>query len=356
MTANKKHVVVLCGGRSAEHEISLISAVSILTYLDLQKYRVSVIGIEKDGSVYSSQRLGDKLLLPQGRSFELLEGRHWLCQLAEMQDSVDMVLPILHGPFGEDGTVQGALQLLNIPYVGAGVWGSAVGMNKIHSKRLLLHAGVPVLPYVETDRNRWALDEQGVLDRVEDELAYPVFIKPANMGSSIGIGRSQNRQDLASNIVEALRFDDFILIERGIEAREIEVSVIGNWEPRASVAGEIVPSGEFYTYEAKYIDEDSQLLIPAPLSESSMNEVRSLALRTYRALQLEGMARVDFLLEKEGDQFWVNEPNTIPGFTDISMYPKLWEASGLSYASLLDELIALGMERHERAQALSVDR
>ncbi len=356
MGANKKHVVVLCGGRSAEHEVSLRSAASILTYLDPQKYRVSVIGIEKDGSVYSSRRLSDKLVLPQVRSFELLEGRHWLCQLAEMQGLVDVVLPILHGPFGEDGTVQGALQLLNIPFVGAGVWGSAVGLNKIHSKRLLLHAGVPVLPYVETERNQWALDELGVLDRVEDELAYPVFIKPANMGSSIGVGRSRNRQELASHILEALRFDDFILIERGIEAREIEVSVIGNWEPRASVAGEIVPSGEFYSYEAKYMDEDSQLLIPAPLSESSMNEVRSLALRTYQELQLEGMARVDFLLEKESDQFWVNEPNTIPGFTDISMYPKLWEASGLSYSSLLDELIVLGIERHERAQSLSVDR
>ena len=356
MNANKKHVVVLCGGRSAEHEVSLLSAVSILTYLDPEKYRVSVIGIEKDGSVYSAQRLSDKLASTPDRSFEILEGRHWLCQLAEMQGSVDMVLPILHGPFGEDGTVQGALQLLDIPYVGAGVWGSAVGINKIHSKRLLLHAGVPVLPYVETDRNRWALDQQRVLDRVEDELSYPVFIKPANMGSSIGVGRSRNRRDLASHIVEALRFDDFVLIERGIEAREIEVSVIGNWEPRVSVAGEIVPAGEFYTYEAKYLAEDSQLLIPAPLTESSMDEVRSLALRAYQALQLEGMARVDFLLEKGTDQFWVNEPNTIPGFTDISMYPKLWEATGLSYASLLDELIGLGMERHERLQALSVDR
>ena len=356
MGANQKHVVVLCGGRSAEHEVSLRSAVSVLTYLDPQKYRVSVIGIEKDGSVYSTRQLSEKLVLPQDRSFEFLDGRHWLCLLAEMQGSIDMVFPVLHGPFGEDGTVQGALQLLNTPYVGAGVWGSAVGMNKIHAKRLLLHAGVPVLPCVETDRNRWTLDEEAVLNRVEDELPYPVFIKPANMGSSIGVSRSQNRRDLASHIVEALRFDDFILIEKGIEAREIEVSVIGNWEPRASLAGEIVPSGEFYTYEAKYIDEDSQLLIPAPLSESSMNEVRSLALRTYQVLQLEGMARVDFLLEKERDRFWVNEPNTIPGFTDISMYPKLWEASGLSYASLLDELIALGMERHERAQGLSVDR
>jgi len=354
--ADKKHVVVLCGGRSAEHEVSLHSAASILTYLDPQKYRVSVIGIEKDGSVYSSRRLSEKIVFPQGRSFEILDGKHWLCQLAEIQGSVDMVFPVLHGPFGEDGTVQGALQLLNIPYVGAGVWGSAVGINKIHSKRLLLQAGVPVLPYVKTDRNQWTLDEKGVLDRVEVELRYPVFIKPANMGSSVGIGRSQNRRDLAAHIVEALRFDEFILIEKGVEAREIEVSVIGNWEPRASVAGEIVPSGEFYTYEAKYIDEDSQLLIPAPLSVSKMNEVRSLALRTYRALQLEGMARVDFLLEKESDQFWVNEPNTIPGFTDISMYPKLWEASGLSYTCLLDELIALGRERNERAQGLSVDR
>lgn len=356
MGVNKKHVVVLCGGRSAEHEISLHSAASILTYLDPQKYRVSVIGIKKDGSVYSSGQLSEKLISSQGRSFEILDGRHWLCQLAEMQGSVDMVFPVLHGPFGEDGTVQGALQLLNTPYVGAGVWGSAVGINKIHSKRLLLHAGVPVLPYVETDRNQWTLDEKGVLDQVEDELPYPVFIKPANMGSSIGVGRSQNRRDLVTHIVEALRFDEFIVIEKGVDAREIEVSVIGNWEPRASVAGEIVPSGEFYTYEAKYIGEDSQLLIPAPLSKSSMNEVRSLALRTYQALQLEGMARVDFFLEKKSDQFWVNEPNTIPGFTDISMYPKLWEASGLSYACLLDELIALGMERHERAQELSVDR
>ena len=356
MRADKKHVLVLCGGRSAEHEVSLRSAASILAYLDPQRYRVSVIGIEKDGSTYGTRQLQEKLLLPEGRSLEFLDGRHWLCQLAKMQGSVDIVFPVLHGPFGEDGTVQGALQLLDTPYVGSGVWGSAVGMNKIHSKRLLLHAGVPVLPYVQADRNQWALDKEAVLDRVEDELPYPIFVKPANMGSSIGVGRSRTRRDLAANIVDALRFDEFILIEKGVDAREIEVSVIGNWEPRASVAGEIVPSGEFYTYEAKYIDEDSQLLIPAPLSESSMDEVRSLALRTYKALQLEGMSRIDFLLEKESARFWVNEPNTIPGFTDISMYPKLWEASGLSYASLLDELIALGMERYERAQGLSVDR
>ena len=356
MNATRRHVLVLCGGRSAEHEVSLLSATSILSYLDPNKYRVSVIGIKKDGSVYDSQRLRDSLLLPEDRSFDFLDGGHWLCQLAEMQGAVDVVFPVLHGPFGEDGTVQGALEVLGIPYVGAGVWGSAIGINKIHSKKLLLEAGVAALPYVETDRNQWDQNRESVLDRVEEELPYPVFVKPAHLGSSVGVSRSLSRSELAANLVKALRFDDFILIEKGIDGREIEVSVLGNWEPRASVAGEIVPSREFYTYEAKYIDEASELLIPAPLSESSMEEVRGLAVKAYRALGLEGMARVDFLLDKETDRFWINEPNTIPGFTDISMYPKLWEATGIPYSTLLDELILLGVERHQRVQSFSVDR
>ncbi len=351
-----RHVVVLCGGRSAEHEVSLVSAASVIRNLNPDRYRISVVGIKKDGTAYSGHELAARLGLDKADNVDHLAGHNWLASLAALYPPPEIVFPVLHGPFGEDGTVQGALEILDLPYVGAGVWGSAVGMNKIHSKKILAGAGLPVLPWFSIDRLGWQKERDAMVARSESTAAYPLFIKPANLGSSIGINKSRNRADLVAHIEDAFRYDDFIVVEKGIEAREIEVSVLGNLEPTVSVAGEIIPSREFYTYESKYIDQTSELLIPAPLSSKEMKQVQELALATYLSLQLEGMARIDFLMDKQSGEFWVNEPNTIPGFTSISMYPKLWEASGLKYSDLLDRLIDLGLERYERRKRLSVDR
>ena len=349
------HVIILCGGRSAEHEVSLVSASSVVRNLDRSRYRISVIGIQKDGSTFASDVLRSKMTIGD-TPVTILDGKHWVELLLNASPPAEIVFPVLHGPYGEDGTVQGALEVLDIPYVGAGVWGSAVGMNKIHCKGLLADAGLPVLPYVAINRLQWDDGTDRLIEQATSSLSYPLFVKPANMGSSIGINKSRSREDLIEHIRLAFKYDDFILVEQGIEAREIEVSVLGNLEAKASIAGEIVPSGEFYTYESKYEDASSQLVIPARLSAEQMERVRDLAVRAYTCLQLEGMARMDFLMDKNSGELWINEPNTIPGFTSISMYPKLWEASGLPYARLLDQLIQLGFERSKRRRSLSVDR
>ncbi len=351
-----KHVVVLCGGRSAEHEVSFLSAKSILSRLNQAKYRLSVVGIRKDGLLYSPEATREKLGLESGQQFHFPSGKHWVCLLLDLDPVADVVFPVLHGPFGEDGTIQGALEVLNFPYVGAGVAGSAVGLNKIHSNEILLDSDLPVLPYLSIHQAEWQDGAEDFLRLLEERLHYPVFVKPANLGSSVGINKSKDREELSEHIGVAFRYDDFIVIEEGIEAREIETAVLGNSQPEVSVAGEVIPSGEFYSYDAKYHDEDSQLLIPAPLSEEQMQRVQELALAAFRALQLEGMARVDFLMEKNTGQFWVSEANTIPGFTDISMYPRLWEASGLPYPELLDKLIDLGLERYRRRSRFSLER
>jgi D-alanine-D-alanine ligase len=351
-----KHVLVLCGGRSAEHEVSLLSAGSVLKHLDRDRYRISVLGIQKDGSIYPTRTIADKLGLKTTPEFHFPSGENWICVLAALSPPADLVFPVLHGPFGEDGTIQGVLEVLDIPYVGSGVWASAVGMNKICSKQILQQAGLPTLPCLSFSQSEWRENADALLERSEHQLHYPVFVKPANLGSSVGINKSKDREDLIQHVETGFRYDDHVLVEQGIEAREIEVSVLGNEQPRVSVAGEIIPSAEFYSYEAKYIDQSSQLLIPAPLSEDQMQRVQQLALRTFQVLQLEGMARVDFLMDKSTGDLWINEPNTIPGFTRISMYPKLWEASGLPYARLLDRLIELGLERHGRRSRFSVER
>lgn len=356
MTDRRVHVVVLCGGRSAEHDVSLVSTRSILKHLDPGRFRVSVMGLDRQGGSYDSQVLRRKLELSPDGSWEFPAGpEHWLVVLAGLPPPL-VVFPVLHGPFGEDGTVQGAMEVLGLPYVGAGVLASSLAMNKVWCKQVLAHAGLPALPFVSATRTQWEEAPEQVLARIESKLAYPVFVKPANMGSSVGVGKSRDSGELRRHLEEALRFDLLVLAEQGVDAREIEVSVLGNERPRASIAGEIVPSGEFYDYAAKYLDGDSQLLIPAPLSQAQMEEVRRLALETYRALGVEGMARIDFLLEKESRRIWVNEANTIPGFTQISMYPKLWQASGLSYPGLIEELIHLGLRRHRARKGLSVER
>jgi len=350
------HVVVLCGGRSAEHDISLLSASSILNHLDRSKHRISVLGIQKDGSIYSAGQIADKLELQIPDDVHFPSGQNWFSLLADLNPPADIVFPVLHGPFGEDGIVQGALEILDTAYVGSGVWGSAVGMNKICSKEILQWSGLPTLPWISLSQPQWQDNSDNMLKRIESQLDYPIFVKPANLGSSIGINKSKQRRDLAPHIEVAFQYDDYALCEQGIEAREIELSVLGNDHPEVSAAGEVVPCREFYSYEAKYIDEQSQLLIPAPLSEDQIQQVQQLALAAFEALQLEGMARIDCLLDKNTGDFWINEANTIPGFTRISMYPRLWEASGLSYGCLLDRLIELGLERHRRRKRLSVER
>jgi D-alanine-D-alanine ligase len=266
---------------------------------------------------------------------------------------LDVIFPVLHGPYGEDGTVQGLLELANVPYVGAGVLGSAVGMDKAVMKQLFAAHGLPVGKYIVTLRREWERDAANVRSRVGSELGYPVFVKPANLGSSVGISKAKNDAQLDEAVRVAAEFDRKIVIEAAVpNTREIECAVLGNDEPEASIAGEILPSREFYDYESKYLDEGSQPLIPAPITEAQMAEVRRMAIAAYRALDGAGMARVDFLMDGSTGDIYLNEVNTIPGFTTISMYPKMWEASGLPYPELIDRLIALAIERHAEKQQL----
>jgi D-alanine-D-alanine ligase len=273
---------------------------------------------------------------------------------AQSLDKLDVVFPVLHGPYGEDGTVQGLLELAGLPYVGAGVTSSALAMDKILFKDVIRAHGLPVVPDLSFKRKRWEAEREAVLDAVEAALGYPVFTKPANLGSSVGVSKCHDRAGLIAGLDKAALFDRKLLVEQAVpHAREIEVSVLGNDEPIASLPGEIVPSREFYDYVAKYIDEGpeaSQLLIPAPLSEALTAEIRSLAVQTFQIIDGAGMARVDFLLNGETDALYVNEVNTIPGFTSISMYAKLWEATGISYATLISRLIDLALERHADRQ------
>ncbi len=362
---NKIHVGVVFGGRSGEHEISLRSARCVVDAIDRDKHRVSLIGIDRGGhwrllEEPAFRRLTDAplpalndtgsevMLLPTPTMGALLERE----KPGTPIDKLDVIFPVLHGPYGEDGTVQGLLELADIPYVGAGVLGSAVGMDKDVQKRLLRGAGVPVVPFVVTTGARWSADAVMVSAQA-CELGLPLFVKPANLGSSVGITKVKAVDDLAAAVANALDYDDKVLIEKGIDAREIECAVLGNEDPQASIPGEICPNAEFYSYEAKYVDENgATLLIPAPLTEAEAAAVRKLALQVFQLLDCAGMARVDFFLERGTGQWYVNELNTIPGFTTISMYPKLWEASGLPYRELIGRLIDLALERHARRRGL----
>ena len=269
------------------------------------------------------------------------------------RQSIDVVFPVLHGPYGEDGTVQGLLELMNVPYVGAGVLGSAVGMDKAVMKKVFAADGLPIVPYLVVLRPDWLRDTPMLTARVGSALGYPVFVKPANLGSSVGISKARSDAELVAAVELALQYDRKIVIEAGVpHAREIECAVLGNDDPQASIPGEVVPSREFYDYEAKYLDEGSKLLIPAPLTDDQAALIRDLAVRAFRAVDGAGMSRVDFLMNGESGALYLNEVNTIPGFTTISMYPKMWEASGLAYADLLDRLITLAIERHAEKQQL----
>ncbi len=365
--ARKLRIGVLFGGRSGEHEVSLRSARSVMAALDPDRYEVVPIGITKDGrwlagdamaalSEGAAARPATLLPEPATQASTLLaldraedDAAPSLSVVAEL----DVVFPVLHGTYGEDGTVQGLLELAGLPYVGAGVVGSAVAMDKAIFKQVMAANGLPLLPWRLFSGSQWRRDPQAVLDAVEGALPYPVFSKPANLGSSVGISKCRNRDELRAGLAEAARFDRRLLVEQGIEhARELEVAVLGNDEPRASVVGEVRPRREFYDYVAKYLlppgsEEESELLIPAPIPAALAETVRALAVRAYRAIDGAGLARVDLLLDDHSGQLYLNEINTIPGFTSISMYAKLWAASGLSYGELLDQLIALALERHE---------
>jgi D-alanine-D-alanine ligase len=356
---NKKllRVGVLFGGRSGEHEVSLASAASVIRGLDPDKYEVVPIGIAKSGHWLVGQ--GAAKMLP-----EVLKGGRRVMLAADPTEAalvpldrgagaqrLDVIFPVLHGTFGEDGTIQGMLDLAGLPYVGAGVLGSALGMDKDVSKRLCQEAGIPVVPWAAVHRWQWEKDPQAVKAEIEKQFPYPVFVKPATLGSSVGMTKVHNTEELAPALNLACEFGMKILVEQAVTAREIEVSVLGNHEPKASVPGEIVPHREFYDYAAKYLEEGTQLVIPAALTPAQVEKIQSLAVHAFRALELAGMARVDFFLEKSGGKLYLNEVNTIPGFTSISMYPKLWEASGMSFRELIDKLIELALEMHrERAR------
>ncbi|MEW6032754.1 MAG: D-alanine--D-alanine ligase family protein [Bacillota bacterium] len=386
--SQKLRVGVVFGGRSGEHEVSLMSAGSILANLDPEKYEVVPIGITKEGrwivtgdplralkeglaaagpcrlvALLGDPAVAGKLVeLPAGDapppseaapaeagelSAESGPQRATGLRPAGPLPALDVVFPVLHGPYGEDGTIQGLLELAGIPYVGAGVLGSALGMDKVAMKDVLRTHGLPVLDYVLVKRSEWRAGPQAVVDRLTAALSFPMFVKPCNLGSSVGITKVHALGELAPAIDEAAQYDRRIIVEQGLEgAREIECSVLGNDRPEASVLGEIIPSREFYDYNAKYVDGTSGLIIPADLPAEAAEMIRDLAVRAFLALDGSGMARVDFLASREADLVYINELNTIPGFTKISMYPKLWEASGLPYPALLDRLIEFALERY----------
>ncbi len=379
-------VGVVFGGQSGEHEVSLVSARSVMAALDPQKYEVVPIGITRSGrwltagdpmarlaagstDAEASASLAGPADGPStgsadgpstgpGRGSEADDQTALTAPAANRElvpgatgqrfPALDVIFPVLHGPFGEDGTIQGLLDLAGVPYVGCGVLASAVGMDKIISKAVFAAAGLPQARYLAFIRREWERNPADVIARIEAALTYPLFVKPANLGSSIGISKARDAGELADALTEAARYDRRLLVEEGVpNAREIECSVLGNDDPLASVPGEVVPSNEFYDYAAKYIDGKSALLIPAPLPAPLAMQIREMAVRAYKAIDATGLARVDFLLNGATDELFINEANTMPGFTAISMYPKLWEATGLSYAEICDRLIELAVERHQ---------
>lgn len=351
-------VGVLFGGRSGEHEVSLVSARAVLDALDPAKYDVTQIGITKGGEWLVGEGVLDALhegtgahmstatLLPMPGRAELYALRDQEGQEAlDVLTGLDVVFPVLHGTFGEDGTIQGLLEMAELAYVGAGVLASAVGMDKGVFKDVMLAHEIPCVPHQVFTRRELERDLEDVMDRAEGLAPYPLFVKPANLGSSVGVHKCRTRVELAAGLQDAARYDRRLLVEKGINAREIELSVLGNEQPKVSIPGEIRPTAEFYSYEAKYHDDSSELLIPAPLTEEETARFQQLALQAFKAIDGAGMARVDFLLDEDSGQIYLNELNTIPGFTPISMYPKLWDASGMDYPALVDELIELALER-----------
>jgi len=350
----KLRVGLLFGGRSVEHEVSIVSASSILRALDPERYEVVLVAVDHDGRWHlsapplepGSPVAGEEVQLPA------VPGERALTRDGAAAARLDVVFPIIHGRGGEDGALQGLFELAEVPYVGSGVLGSSLQMDKEVSKRLMRAAGLPILPWVTVRAAELERDAQAVLQRVADEIGFPVFVKPANLGSSVGISRAADTDALATALREAARYDPKIVVERAIAARDVEIALLGNDPVEASIAGEIRTRREFYDYEAKYVDEDTELLVPAPISEALTERLRELAIAAYRTLEGEGLARVDFLVDRDSEEVFVNEVNSLPGFTSGSMYPRLWEATGLSYPALLDRLIELALERHRLRSAL----
>jgi D-alanine-D-alanine ligase len=347
----------LFGGRSGEHDVSLQSAASVINALDPEKYEIVPIGITREGhwragcgavqtlaQVLESGELVTPSVNPTGPKLLPLASSP---PSANSLPCIDVIFPVLHGTFGEDGTVQGLLELVDLPYVGAGVLASAAGMDKDVMKRLFRDAGLPVVPWELILRADWENHPGAIGKRIEHALRYPLFVKPANMGSSVGISKVQHRRELYTALTLAAQYDRKLLVENGIDAREIECSVLGNDRAQASLPGEVVSVNDFYDYEAKYLKEGSDLIIPARLTARQSDQIREIALRAFRAIDGAGMGRVDFLLDRRTGRIYLNEINTIPGFTSISMYPKLWEASGVPYPQLLDRLIELALQRHQ---------
>jgi len=393
MAAGKIRVGILFGGRSGEHEVSLLSAASVLNAIDKSKYEVVPIGITKDGRWVTAEhaerllkgekdadknprttqtqlRAGDPEATPgaavlatgasvvvppeparRGAGLALFQTDANLRRAADRAINVDIIFPLLHGTFGEDGTIQGLLELADIAYVGAGVLGSSAGMDKDIMKSLFRAAGLPIVKHLTVLRSQFEREPKRTQKLVESKLKYPVFVKPANLGSSVGISKAHDGKELGPAIEEAAKFDRKIVIEEGVggkkrKAREVECAILGNDDPKASIAGEIVPCKEFYDYDAKYLAEGSDLLIPAKITKVEMKNVQKLAIAAFQAVDCTGLARVDFLMDPKSRKMFVNEINTMPGFTAISMYPKLWGATGVSYPELIDRLIQFGIERH----------
>lgn len=351
---NKLNVALIFGGKSGEHEVSLASSASIYTHIDKSKYNIFTIGITKDGRwmyyegneenikngewVNLANKNVEINLVPVGNKevgivFE--DGR---------LEKIDVLFPVLHGPYGEDGTIQGLFEISQIPYVGCGVLASSVGMDKLICKKVFTQIGLPQVDYTDTHKSVFNKYTQEELNKIEGKLNYPIFVKPANLGSSVGISKANNREELLSGINEALKFDARIVLEQGIDAREIEVAVLGNNEVKASIAGEIKPAKDFYDYEDKYINGSSTYDIPANINEIDMENIRKMAIEAFKSIDGKGLSRVDFFIDKNSGDIFINEINTLPGFTNISMYPKMWEATGLSYSSLIDSLIQLALD------------
>lgn len=371
MNKRKLRIGVLFGGKSSEHDVSLVSARSVMAAIDKSRYDVVPIGIDREGhwllggdpmlqltaGAYSSPVPDEQLALLAATprvDFAFLTSDTALESSADapspIAPAVDIIFPVLHGPMGEDGTVQGLLDLVNVPYVGCGVLAAAVGMDKLIFKAVVAAHQLPQAPYVGVLRQRWETEPESVLAWLEAQLPYPMFVKPANMGSSVGISKVHDRVTLAAGLTLAARYDRKLVVEQGLDAREIELSVLGNDQPLVSVPGEVVPGNEFYDYDAKYLLDNSHLLIPAPIAPALMQEAQALARAAYLAVDGAGLARVDLLLERGSDRLFINEINTMPGFTSISMYPKLWEASGLTYRELIERLLDLALARHADRQ------
>ncbi|MED4754184.1 D-alanine--D-alanine ligase [Brevibacillus choshinensis] len=371
MGNEKIRLGIIYGGKSSEHEVSLRTALSIMKAVDANRYEVTPIYVQLDGSWVKGDAIAgqlperiDALRLSSGSPDENTEisstGRQMVpsskpASLFSIGQQVDVIFPVVHGPNGEDGTIQGMLELANLPYVGAGVMASAVGMDKWMMKTVFAQTGLPQVKYVGLLRSQWENNREGTMDRIEHELGYPCFVKPANMGSSVGVNKAKNREELATALHVAAKFDRRLIVEEFVSARELEIGVLGNEEMLTSVVGEIIAAKEFYDYEAKYKGAGTELAIPAMVPEHVSEQIADVAKKAFQALDGSGLSRVDFFWDEKNDKLYINEVNTMPGFTPFSMYPMLFQAAGVSYSELIDRLVQLGIERHADKQRNIVD-